>query len=232
MATRSKSDLFCILNFAVYRKMVSFILKKLRGRKDIFLFLGFLGLGAFYFFSKYLPLKYHIIHLTVDDIIPFLPIFIIPYIIWYLYVPLPMIYLFFKDSKAFKRQAIIFFSGSVFCSLFFVIYPTAIDFRPTAEGKGILLWLTRFIYSNDTPPAYVFPSLHCYEALTIHFTTFTAGPLKNRKILRIASAVLVAFICASTVFVKQHSFIDVIGGCVISIVFCLIGNRILRGKRI
>ena len=210
--------------------MVSFILKKLRGRKDISLFLGFLVLWAFFYPTKLIIKEYHIVHFSLDDKIPFLPVFIIPYIIWFLYIPLPMIYLFFKDSKAFKRQAIIFFSGSIFCSLFFVIYPTVIDFRPSAEGEGLLLWLTRMIYANDTPPANVFPSLHCYEALTIHLTTFTAGPFKNRKILRIASAVLVALICASTVFVKQHSFIDVIGGCVISIVFCLIGNKILRGK--
>ena len=210
--------------------MVSFIIKNLRGRKDIFWFFGFAVLGAFYFLSKFLPLEYHIIHLELDDKIPFLPIFIIPYIFWYLYVPLPMIFVFFKYKEAFKKQAIIFFSGAFFCSLFFIVFPSAIDFRPTAEGDGILLWLTRMIYENDTPPANVFPSLHCYEALTIHLTTFTAGPFKNRKILRIASAVLVALICASTVFVKQHSFIDVIGGCVISIVFCLIGNKILRGK--
>ena len=210
--------------------MVSFILKYLRGRKDILWFFGFLVLGSFYYLSKIIVDEYHIIHFGVDDKIPFLPIFIIPYIIWYLYVPLPMIFVFFKYKEAFKKQAIIFFSGAIFCSLFFLVFPTVIDFRPTAEGKGILLWLTRFIYANDTPPSNVFPSLHCYEALSVHLTTFTVGPMKNNKLLRLVSFVLVILICASTVFVKQHSFIDVIGGCLIAIIFCFVLNRFLRGK--
>ena len=54
--------------------------------------------------------------------------------------------------------------------------------------------------------------------------------MKNNKLLRFVSFVLVILICASTVFVKQHSFIDVIGGCLIAIIFCFVLNRFLRGK--
>lgn len=209
-----------------------YLFKKLFNKyKSVFWFSGFLILYTFYFLSKHIPKNYYVLHFALDDKIPFLPIFIIPYIIWYLYVPLPMIYMFFKNGDAFKKQAITFFSGAIFCALIFLIFPTIIDFRPTAEGKGMLLWLTRIIYANDVPPANCFPSLHCYEALAIHLTTFTFGPYKNKKGLRISSFVLMVIICASTVFVKQHSYVDIIGGCIIAIITCFVANRIFKGNK-
>ena len=38
---------------------------------------------------------HHIIHLTVDDYIPFCEVFIIPYLLWFLYVAAVVVYLFF-----------------------------------------------------------------------------------------------------------------------------------------
>ena len=51
--------------------------------------------------------------------------------------------------------------------------------------------LCRLIYANDAP-VNVFPSLHCYEALVMHLATFRVPPLRVRKRLRLASAVLTA----------------------------------------
>ncbi len=192
-------------------------------------FFGFLIVGMLYFGSKYFATDYFYVHIPLDDKIPFLPIFIIPYIFWYLYVPIPMIYVCFKNKKAFTTQAITMFSGMILCCIGFIIFPTAIDFRPTAEGNGILLFLCRIVYANDNPSANVFPSLHCYEALVVHLTTFVSGPLRKKIPLRIASAITMVLICMSTVFVKQHSFADVISGCALgAAIFVLV--LILRGK--
>lgn len=211
-------------------EMVDLIKKFIQEHKDIYFFLGYLILGGFYFLSKQIPKEFNILHYAIDDKIPFLPIFIIPYIVWYIYVPLPSVYLFLKDRVYFRKQMIAMFSGAFVCGIIFLIYPTMIDFRPSGEGKGILLWLTRIIYRNDTPPANCFPSLHCYEALVVHLTTFTFGPLKKKIPIRIASFVLMVLICASTLFVKQHSFVDAIGGCLIAIISCTIVNFVYMGK--
>ena len=167
--------------------MMLLIKKFIKEHKDIYWFLGFLVLALFYFVSKQIPSEFSTVHFPLDDKIPFIPIFIIPYIIWYVYVPLPMIYIFFKYEKEFRKQAVAFFSGAVICGLIFLVYPTIIDFRPSADGKGIFLWLTRIIYANDNPPANCFPSLHCYEALATHLTAFTFGPLRKKIPLRIVS---------------------------------------------
>ena len=205
--------------------------KLLRERKDIYWLLAWPLLGAFYFVCKLFISDYHTIHFALDDKIPFLPVFVLPYVIWYLYIPGMMVLTFFKDKNSFKRQQIAFYSGAVVCSLVFLIYPSTVDFRPMAEGSGFLLWLTRLVYSGDVPPANVLPSLHCFEALGVHLTTFTAGPFRKSIFWRTASAILVVLICLSTVFIKQHSFVDVISGCIMAVLSLLITNCFLRGNK-
>ena len=111
---------------------------------QVFWFLGFVFVGSFYFLTQNLPVDRHVIHLAVDDSIPFLPIFILPYYIWYPFVPGLMVFLCFTDVKAFRRGCILLFGGMFLSCVFFLLYPTAIDFRADAEGKGFVLWLVRF----------------------------------------------------------------------------------------
>ncbi len=92
--------------------------------------------------------------------------------------------------------------------------------------------LCRLIYANDAP-VNVFPSLHCYEALVMHLATFRMPPLRARKRLRLASAVLVILICLSTLLVKQHSVADLVAGCTLAVVMYLLTACIFdkRGAR-
>lgn len=181
----------------------------------LFALFGFIEI--LYFITQNRNVDYTLIHTTLDDAIPFLPIFIIPYVIWYAYVPLAMLYIYFKDKKAFTKQILTTVSGMAVCIFIFFVYPTAIDFRPTAEGEGFLLWVCRLIFANDKS-VNVLPSLHCFEAVIIHLTTFHSENMKNKLTVRITSAVLVVLICLSTVFVKQHSVLDLIFGVVLAVV--------------
>ena len=67
----------------------------------------------------------------------------------------------------------------------------------------------------------VFPSLHCYEALCAHLTAFASPGMRGKRRLRAASAVLVVLICLSTVFIKQHSVIDLAAGCAAAVIAAL-----------
>ena len=207
------------------------IKKLISERKDVFWFFGFMAFGMLFYGAKLVIKDYHIVHLPIDDKIPFLPIFIIPYTIWFAYIPGMMILTFFKSKKAFLRQQYAFYLGVGISCLIFLIYPTMIDFRPDAAGDGFLLWLTRIVYSGDVPPTNVFPSLHCYEALSVHLTTFTVGPFKDKTLPRILSAVLVVLICLATVFVKQHSVIDVLPGCLMAVLSLITIDYFLRGNK-
>ena len=185
-------------------------------RRGLLYFSPFLLIGGLYFVTQLFPLTYHIVHLPVDDAIPFVPAFVVPYMIWYLYVPLPLVYMFFTDQDLLRRQALALFPGMAASLLFFLLYPTRIDFRPAAQGAGVFRALCRLIYRFDRP-VNVLPSLHCYEALSVHLSTFRSRFGEKHPALRAASAVLVLFICLSTVFIKQHSVVDLVAGCALAI---------------
>ena len=163
-------------------------------------FLLFGVLSAFYFVSQHLGLRYHVVHLPLDDWLPFWPGFIVFYVLWYFYVPGCMFWACFRARDVFYRQ--------------------------------VARALCRLIYANDAP-VNVFPSLHCYEALVMHLATFRMPPLRARKRLRLASAVLVILICLSTLLVKQHSVADLIAGCTLAVVMYLLTACIFdkRGAR-
>lgn len=179
-------------------------------------FLLFGALSAFYFVSQHLGLRYHVVHLPLDDWLPFWPGFIVFYVLWYFYVPGCMLWACLRAKDVFCRQAAALFSGAFLCVAMFVLYPTCIDFRPAAEGAGVFRALCRLIYANDAP-VNVFPSLHCYEALVLHLVTFRAPPLRAHKALRLASFALVVLICLSTLLIKQHSAADLIAGCALAV---------------
>ncbi len=195
-------------------------------------FLLFGALSAFYFVSQHVGLRYHVVHLPLDDRIPFCPAFVVFYILWYFYVPGCMLWACLRAKDVFCRQAAALFSGAFLCVAMFVLYPTCIDFRPAAEGAGVFRALCRLIYAHDAP-VNVFPSLHCYEALVLHLVTFRAPPLRAHKALRLASFALVVLICLSTLLVKQHSVADLVAGCTLAVVMYLLTAYLFdkRGAR-
>ena len=157
--------------------------------RHVYWLLGLIALALAYFVTQHLGLQYHVVHLPLDDRIPFCPAFVVFYILWYFYVPGCMLWACLRAKDVFCRQAAALFSGAFLC---------------------------RLIYAHDAP-VNVFPSLHCYEALVLHLVTFRTPPLRARKALRLVSFALVLLICLSTLFVKQHSAADLIAGCTLAV---------------
>lgn len=184
--------------------------------RHVYWLLGLIALALAYFATQHLGLRYHVVHLPLDDRIPFCPAFVVFYILWYFYVPGCMLWACFRARDVFYRQVAALFSGAFVCAAVFVLYPTCVDFRPSAAGPGLARALCRLIYANDAP-VNVFPSLHCYEALVMHLATFRAPPLRAHKALRLASFALVVLICLSTLLIKQHSAADLIAGCALAV---------------
>lgn len=187
-----------------------------RTNRELLWFMLFAAVTGAYFSLQFLNLQHHIIHVPLDDRIPFVPVFIIPYISWYVYVPGLMLAAYFNNRSRFLRQAATLFSGAFICIAIFAVYPSRIDFRPEAGGSGLLLALCRIIYASDQP-LNVFPSLHCYETAAIFLTTFDCGAWRKYKAGCAAAAILGVLICLSTVFVKQHSVLDLASGCMLAV---------------
>ena len=81
-----------------------------------------------------------------------------------------------------------------------------------------LATLFNAIYSADTPTN-VLPSMHVVGCMAVLAVTFDSKYLKK---VRIPAVIIAAAICAATVFVKQHSILDVFAALALSLVLYLI----------
>jgi len=190
--------------------------------KNILLtFLLFVFQAVVYLLTNQLTTTYHDVHTRLDDLIPFCPVFIVFYKIWYPYVPVLLLFGMHKDSSLFRRQLLTLFTGVFLCLFIYTVYPTAISFRPVVEGNDFFSRLCRNLYAFDNSTD-ALPSMHCHNALSIHLTTFYASPLGKYRVARYTSLGLCILICASTVLIKQHSILDVIAGCLLAIILFFI----------
>ncbi|MBQ0009947.1 MAG: phosphatase PAP2 family protein [Ruminococcus sp.] len=172
---------------------------------------------------------------AIDGLIPLLPIFIIPYIWSYLYWAMgPM-----AVSKC-KYEHFLNFMAAYLCScllggLVLIFAPTYMDrvaegLTDTSAHTGFFADLMRFWYTLDgSDMAYnLFPSFHCSNS-----TICMLGVLGRKEIplwYRIYSVVITFVIFASTVCVKQHFFIDIIGGVVVAIIAYTLCTKLNAGR--
>ena len=92
-----------------------------------------------------------------------------------------------------------------------MIYPNGLTLRPSYIPDNICGKIVKGLYKTDTSTN-VFPSIHVYNSLAVHIALAKCKALKNKPAVRYASLVLCILICMSTIFLKQHSVLDVIGG--------------------
>lgn len=164
----------------------------------------------FFYLSQASADSFHAVESILDKFIPFNEWFIIPYYIWFPYIPVAIAYFFFTSREEFYRICMFLFIGMTVCLVAYTIYPTGVYFRPDLDKLGrenILVGLTRFIYTID-PGTNVCPSIHCFNSIGVAIAVLKCNRLNKKKWLTIGTVTLSTLICMSTMFVKQHSIID------------------------
>ncbi|ALC90372.1 phosphoesterase [Bacillus sp. FJAT-18017] len=164
-------------------------------------------LGLIYQFLNTHPTDAVQISTALDGYIPFLPIFIIPYILWYAYVFLYLVYFCFKDTKVYLKTIILIVVGELICFAIYFFFQTTVP-RPQVQGDGILIDLVKLIYLNDRP-FNCFPSIHVLTTFAIMLGSLHIKEKHPVTILFIH--ILGSLIIISTLFVKQHVIPDMIG---------------------
>ena len=166
--------------------------------------------------EKNVTKHFHIIHMTVDDAIPFVEYFIIPYLLWFAYVAAAVIYFFFKNKNEYFRLCSFLFIGMTVFLIISTVYPNGHYLRPVSFARdNIFTDLVRCLYRTDTPTN-LFPSIHVYNSIGVNIAIWHSEEFKKNKGIRYGSAVLMVSIILSTMFLKQHSVFDVITGIVFS----------------
>lgn len=198
-------------------------MKKYKKRILPVLIFGFLYLSGFSFLEKRI-VEYNIIHSPLDDRIPFCEIFIIPYLLWFLYIAGTVIFfLFFNDSEKEYYQYMIHLGlGMTLFLIISYVYPNGLHLRPsTFPRDNIFTSLVATLYKIDTPTN-VLPSIHVYNSIAAFCAIHTCTQLKKHPVIRFSSFILTILIILSTMFLKQHSIKDVILATAIAIGFYLL----------
>lgn len=173
----------------------------------------------FYICQKHVHPKY-IIHSRIDDYIPFLKIFIIPYLFWFFYIGMGLLYFGLKSKKDYFYLLKLIYISMTVCYIIYCILPSGQELRPIIKDTDILSKLINLIYSID-PPTNVCPSLHVIDAISVNIVVWNSELFTDNKKIKILSLICMILICLSTMFIKQHSVIDVFTGIAFSIVLYL-----------
>ena len=188
------------------KKVNEFIAKYKHG---LLLLYFLIYLPWFGYLEENVTTHFHVIHVALDDKIPFCEYFIIPYMLWFAYVAFGIAYFFFKNKNEYYKLCAFLFTGMTIFLVISTVYPNGHYLRPTTfERDNIFVQAVQWLYSTDTPTN-LFPSIHVYNSLAIHFFVINSKDLKNKKTPRLVSFVLCTGIIMSTMFIKQHSVFDV-----------------------
>ena len=161
----------------------------------------------------------------IDGYIPFLEIFVIPYLIWFFYIAAAMAYFLFQSRTEFLKLCTFLFTGMTICLLIYTILPNGQFLRPLVfKRHNIFTDLVRTIYLLD-PSFNVCPSIHCLNSIGVHIAIRRSQLGQRSRAIRYGSGVLMVLICLSTVFIKQHSIIDVVAAIILSIPLYLLAYR-------
>lgn len=164
--------------------------------------------------------KPHIIHMKIDDYIPFCEYFIVPYLLWFAFIAATVAYFAFVNKNKNEYYQLIFTLG-VGMTLFLIIsyiYPNGQDLRPSLTGDGIFIQLVRHLYRIDTPTN-ILPSIHVFNSVACCTAIFRHAEFKKHRVFLGSVLLLTVLIIMATVFLKQHTLVDVVAAFLLN-VFC------------
>lgn len=152
----------------------------------------------------------------IDELVPFDPRWVWLYYLYYPIIAFPI--LIVKSREELVRGATAFVISGLVTSAFFLLWRTQM-IRPEITETDFASRLLLKIYCKDNPYN-CFPSQHVTYSWTAALITF-----RYKKALG-AIGLLIAFaISLSTMFVKQHWFLDLPSGVAVAIIACYIAYK-------
>ncbi len=165
---------------------------------------------SFIFIERLTPAASHaVVWCKLDDYIPFCEWFIFAYMSWHVSLLWMSLYTLAYDIDAFKRFMYNLILTTVIAVATYIIWPNQQLLRPDLDTLGRSNLLTKavgLIYTVDTNTN-VCPSLHCIGGFAILLAARSMPQFRTRGWTAFFW-VFALLVCASTVFMKQHSIVD------------------------
>ena len=168
----------------------------------------------FYQISTAINTDYHTINMAIDDMIPFCKYFLIFYVSYYVFPELLLWQISYTDKRKFYRLLISISIACFICCICFCIYQVKM-IRPEIVGDDLFSVLMRVMYDIDKEALNCFPSIHSLMGMAMIIGGYKTN--KFPKWFSITSYVLGVGCILSTVFIKQHYFIDMVVGVLLMI---------------
>lgn len=182
----------------------------------------FIYMPWFVWLEQHVTTDYHVIHMAIDDKIPFCEYFIIPYFLWFLFVPAVMIYEFFYSKREFYEACAFLFIGMTVFLILCTVWPNGLNLRQDISYRDNLCAdLVRTLRKTDTSTN-VFPSIHVFNTLGCLVVLCKSKGMKQHPVIKLLAGILSVLIVLSTVFLQQHSVADVIGGFALAAIMYLL----------
>ena len=185
------------------------------------------GFNCFvYIAPKYMisPERYIFLDMEIDRHIPFIPQFVVIYYLSFFQWLNYYLQASFGPIEKRDRYLSADLLAKAICFVIFLAWPVAMRWPTLPEDGNVWIRILSFTYGVDAP-ARAFPSLHCFYSWTCFRYSMETEPESRRWIVWLQG--LFSFVLfAATTLVKQHYFIDVIGGIAVAELALQIADRI------
>ncbi len=167
-----------------------------------------------------------VIGLPFDYKIPFVECFIVPYLLWFPYIAVTFLWFFFRDKQEFLQYMGFLYIGMTVFLVVSFIFPNGLNLRPeTFVRDNVFTRMIAILYSTDTPTN-VLPSIHVYNSIGAAAAIVKSKHVAVRKYQKVIAVIISTLIILSTVFIKQHSVVDVAAAALLSIlIYAVIYRR-------
>lgn len=187
--------------------------------------LGFMYVERFYNVEHYQPM-----YCPLDDAIQFNELFLIPYLFWFVFLIGMLAYTLFFEPDSFRRMMYFIMATYTVAIITYFIFPNCQLLRPAEFARDNIL--TRFMawfYTFDTNTN-VCPSIHVLGSFAVAFAAWNTERFKAPG-WKWAFGLMALLISVSTLFVKQHSVIDVAAALLLCAVFYVPCFKSAKTKR-
>lgn len=184
-------------------------------------FMGLVKMTAVYYLVFFLleqrEGKLNIIEVALDRRIPFCEYFIIPYLLWFPFIAGCVLWFCLMKGKEEEYDKLIksLITGMLVFVLCSLLYPNGQLLRPKLAGENIFELLVLRLYEIDTNTN-IFPSLHVFNSIVCCIAVCRNVTEKKYRLLRSLTVLLTVSIILSTMLLKQHSILDVLGAILLN----------------
>ena len=168
---------------------------------------------------------YVTVYSPLDDMIPFCEIFAIPYFFWFAYLVGMYVYSIFFDVETFKNYTYFIMITYITTLVIYIFFPTMQELRPMIfPRENFLTEVMRRFYQFDTNTN-VCPSIHVIGSIAVSCAAWNSKAFSKTG-WRIGFSAVTVLIILSTVFLKQHSILDIPP----AVALCMLAYPLVYGK--